>query len=153
MPIYDSRVDTQLHIDKVRGRLADFIINLQSRALEHDMSKFSSPEKEAYDELTPALRNVEYGSQEYKDIIAQLRPAIDHHYNHNRHHPEYYSNGIGGMSLLDLLEMLADWKAAGERGEKSVGFEKAFDINKRRFSINPQLAGILWNTACEMGWV
>jgi hypothetical protein len=150
---YDSTVDTRVHIAKVQGLLADVITILQSRGTEHDLSKFSSPEKEAYDELTPKLRDVQYGSEEYKEIIREMRPAIDHHYQKNRHHPEYYSNGIGGMSLIDLLEMLVDWKAASERSEKSVSFEKAFDINKKRFDINPQLAGILWNTACELDWV
>lgn len=153
MPTYDSAVDTRIHIAKVQALLGDFAACLMARGAEHDLSKFATPEKEAYDELTPKLRNVEYGSQAYKDIIAQLRPAIDHHYSKNRHHPEYYSDGIGGMSLLDLLEMLADWKAASERSETSVSFEKSFDINKKRFDINPRLAGILWNTACEMGWV
>ena len=150
---YDSTVDSRVHIAKVTGLLADIITILQSRGTEHDLSKFSSPEKEAYDELTPKLRGVEYGSPAYEAIIKELRPAIDHHYSKNRHHPEYYSNGIGGMSLIDLLEMLVDWKAASERSEKSVSFERAFTINKKRFNINPQLAGILWNTACELGWL
>lgn len=153
MPSYDSSADTRAHVAKVQSLLANICAVLQTRAAEHDLSKFESPEKETYDELTPKLRNVEYGSKEYKEIITEMRPAIDHHYSVNRHHPEYYSNGVGGMSLIDLLEMIADWKAASERDERSVSFEKAFVISRNRFNINPQLAGIIWNTACELGWI
>lgn len=152
MPSYDSTVDTRIHIAKVQGLLADICAVLQSRAAEHDLSKFASPEKEAYDELTPQMRNVEYGSKEYKDLLAQMRPAIDHHYQKNRHHPEYYSNGIGGMSLIDIIEMIVDWKASSERN-KGGSFEKSLKINTERFRIDPRLAGIIWNTACELGWI
>jgi Family of unknown function (DUF5662) len=133
--------------------LTDMIINLQSRAVVHDHSKLQSPEREAYNELTPKLRCVSYGTKEYKTILQQFRPAIDHHYAHNRHHPEYYSNGIAGMSLLDLLEMLADWKASSDRIPQAVSLEKAFNINKERFKIDPVLYGIMWNTAKELGWL
>ena len=34
----------------------------------------------------------------------------------NRHHPEHFGeDGIRGMNLPDVVEMLCDWKAASER--------------------------------------
>jgi hypothetical protein len=53
------------------------------------------------------------------------------------------------MSLLDVLEMLADWKGASERyGPSSL----ALDYNIKRWNISPQLAAILENTVTELGW-
>jgi hypothetical protein len=60
-------------------------------------------------------------------------------------------HGILGMSLFDLLEMLADWKAATERhadGNMATSLEK----NIQRFHIGPELAQILKNTLKETGW-
>jgi hypothetical protein len=64
----------------------------------------------------------------------------------NSHHPEHYSNGIQGMSLLDVIEMLCDWKAAGLRHADGNIF-KSLEINKDRYKISTQLYSILFNTA------
>ncbi len=61
-------------------------------------------------------------------------------------------SGINGMSLLDLIEMLCDWKAAGER-HADGSMERSLTINRERFKISPQLQSILENTAREMGWL
>ena len=50
------------------------------------------------------------------------------------------------MNLLSLIEMLADWKAAGERG-KDGNIYKSIEINSERFGISKQLKKILINTA------
>jgi len=47
-----------------------------------------------------------------------MKPAIEHHYKNNRHHPEHFNNGIDEMNLVDLIELLCDWKAASERNKK-----------------------------------
>jgi hypothetical protein len=53
--------------------------------------------------------------------------GLKHHYAHNRHHPEFFGeDGVDGMSLVDVIEMLADWKAATEHHDdgdlaKSLG--------------------------------
>ena len=56
------------------------------------------------------------------------------------------------MSLLDLVEMLADWKAAGKR-HKDGSMAASLRINIDRFQISPQLAKILENTLKEMHWL
>jgi len=77
--------------------------------------------------------------------------ALKHHYENNSHHPEHYPNGINGMSLLDLIEMLADWKAAGMR-HADGDMQKSLEINKKRFGMSDQLAEIFQNTIKELGW-
>lgn len=149
---YDSTQDTKEHIQTVRRYLNRLIELLYARAADHDRSKLQDPEKAIFDEVTPRLRGLTYGSDEYKSSLADMKPALDHHYANNSHHPEHYPNGIDGMSLLDLIEMLCDWKAATERhADGSVS--KSLEINKDRFKIDDQLQGILLNTARELGWV
>jgi hypothetical protein len=108
-----------------------------------------TPEKELFDEFTPKLAGSTYGSDEYKEMLKGLKPALDHHYLYNSHHPEHYDNGIDGMNLLDLVEMFYDWKAASER-HKNGDILKSIEINKIRFNMSDQLVSILNNTAKEM---
>ncbi len=149
---YDSRVDTWKHIDTVRRYLAAIIHSLQHRADVHDRSKLNSPEREMFDEFTPKLRDLTYGSPEYKACTAAMGTALQHHYEHNSHHPEHYLLGIAGMSLLDLIEMLADWKAAGERHADGGDIRRSIDLNRERFHISEQLEHVLLNTVEELGW-
>ena len=148
---YDSTQDTLDHIDKVRSRLATVTLLLQGRAAQHDTSKLAEPEKSGYDQLTVKLKDCVYGSDEYRAALAEAKPVIDHHYAANSHHPEHYPNGIAGMSLLDVIEMLADWKAASER-TKQGSIAQSLEHNKTRFGISDQLAAILENTVKELGW-
>ena len=146
---YDSTNDTKAHIARVADMVTLCADLLELRAKAHDESKLKSPEKEIFDEMTPKLKDSTYGSEEYKGFLAQMKPALDHHYAANSHHPEHYPNGIDGMSLLDLLEMLCDWKAAGERhANGSIG--RSLEVNQDRFKIGDQLYAILWNTIREL---
>ena len=145
---YDSIKDTIEHINNVRSKILKVVADLIERGFRHDASKLESPEKEYYDKYTSALRTLEYGSQAYKDTLKKMQPAIDHHYSVSRHHPEYFADSINGMNLIDLLEMVIDWKAAGERHTlKPTDIFKSIDINAERFHIEPQLVQILKNTA------
>lgn len=128
-------------------------MKLMERALVHDDSKLQEPEKSAFDRLKGySLSNMDYGSEEYRACLRAEKPAIQHHYEKNSHHPEHYPNGIDGMSLLDLVEMMMDWKAATERMAKGGDIEHSIYANGDRFSISPQLRQILLNTMKEMGW-
>lgn len=142
---YDSKGDTLEHIKKVNEYLIDASLELLTRAKYHDTSKMFSPEKSLFDVMTPKLKNLVFGSEEYKQSLAQLKPALDHHYKNNRHHPEYFENGIDGMNLFDIIEMFYDWKAAGERN-KGGSVDKSIEINKDRFKMSDQLVNILKNT-------
>ena len=145
MEKYDSREDTMKHMRRVETLIDKVRFELDERGASHDRSKLQSPEKECFDEITPLLKGTTYGSQEYKDTLNRMRPAIDHHQKNNRHHPEYFENGIAGMNLIDLVEMICDWKAASER-HADGDIYKSLEINMKRFGIEPQLLSILKNT-------
>jgi hypothetical protein len=103
-------------------------------------------EKDLFDEYTPKLSAVTYGSKEYQEMLAKLKPALAHHYASNSHHAEHYPDGINGFDLLDLLEMFCDWKAATLR-HNDGNILKSIEHNTKRFNISTQLAQIFKNTA------
>lgn len=157
---YDSRPETQEHIDRVGDFLKDAILNLEERMEVHDASKLVEPELSAFDIATPKLAGLVYGSEEYKQSLRDLGPALAHHFEHNDHHPEHFENGVRGMSLMALIEMLCDWRAASERvkqrtddPEKVSSFESGLLHNKERFGISDDLYEILLNTARELEMV
>src|SRR5690554_941138 len=106
---------TLAHKLRVADMLTDCAAELMRRAIHHDDSKFSPAEYDGFAEATPKLRGLTYGTDEYKAALAELKPSLDAHYAANSHHPEHFGAGINGMTLLDLIEMLCDWKAATER--------------------------------------
>lgn len=164
---YDSRPDTYEHIGKVRVYLSRAVRSLLARADNHDASKLVEPEKSAFDVATPKLAALEYGTDEYKQSLADLGAALEHHYAVNSHHPEHYQDGIRGMTLLDLVEMLVDWKAASERMRKPMpaapgrpeaptydnDFGRSIALNQERFGYGDELRSILENTARELGFI
>lgn len=135
----------------VCGWIGYIIQDLFQRAIVHDDSKFSPEELEAFEEATPNLKNLTYGSEEYRAELRKIKPAIQHHYQQNRHHPEYFEfeadgiHGIDGMNLVDLIEMVCDWIAAVKR-VKDGDIYKSLPINQERFHIDKQLYGIIQNT-------
>ena len=58
-------------------------------------------------------------------------------------------SGIYGMSLLDILEMLIDWKSATLRHEDG-NILKSIEINQKRFGYSNELKTILLNTVKEL---
>ena len=149
---YDSTEDTQKHRARVRELICNCMMNLFERSAVHDASKLETPEKEIFDEMTPKLKASTYGSEEYKKMLAGMKPALDHHYTANSHHPEHYPCGVESMTLLDILEMLCDWKAAGER-HANGSIERSLTVNRERFKISDQLFHVLENTARELRWI
>lgn len=148
---YDSTADTEAHILEVFFAIEKVRSALQRRSEIHDQSKLVSPEKEAYDIITPRLRGLTYGSGEYRASLREMKPAIDHHYAHNSHHPEHTPDGIAGMDLIDLVEMFCDWYA-GTKRHADGSLEKSIPHNQERFGISPQLTQILENTRRNLGW-
>jgi hypothetical protein len=158
---YDSTLDTMAHIARVRELLELCRTCLAARQEHHDASKLIEPEKSVFDAMTPKLKGSTYGSEEYKGFLAAMKPALDHHYASNRHHPEHnlpkYQSGnhlpsLRGMTLLDLLEMLCDWKAAGER-HANGNIEASLKHNRERFGISDEMFAVLENTARELEWM
>jgi hypothetical protein len=142
---YDSTKETIAHCKRVQELLYTMASLLIRQGINHDASKLESPEKELFDTMTPKLKDCTYGSEEYKSFLKDLKPALDHHYKVNSHHPEHTDNGFSGMNLLDVLELFCDWKAASER-HKNGNFQKSIEINAKRFNMDPQLVQIFENT-------
>jgi Family of unknown function (DUF5662) len=149
----DSTTETLEHIERVRDLISAVVAGLYRRAHSHDESKLREPEKSAFDSLSLKLKDTVYGSEEYKAALREIKPAIEHHYQNNPHHPEYWPNGLLDMSLLDIVEMLADWKAATERMKDGGDLRRSILLNKDRFKIDDQLYYILLNTAKELKWI
>lgn len=173
--------ETAKHIRRVQELLGEMLKNLHERARVHDESKWSPEEWPYFADATARLRGLTYGSPEYKASLDAIRPGVEHHQRTNSHHPEFRGyaecNGcfkrhpdgflgpcgcgytqftrrsdIGAMSLLDLVEMLADWKAAGER-HADGSLARSIEVNASRFEIPPPITRLLITTATELGWL
>lgn len=149
---YDSTGDTLKHSLRVGALMNALIHELVDRSVRHDLSKTEEPELAVFNEFTPKLKDLTYGSEEYKACLAAMRPALEHHYAVNAHHPEHHQHGIDDMTLVDLAEMLADWKAATER-HTDGDLTKSLEIQRERFGISDQLLRVLANTAVHFGWL
>lgn len=146
MTIFECRYETQKHIEKVRKYIRFITDKLTTRGVNHDAVKLDTPEVELFAEYTDVLKNLEYNSPEYKENLSKLSVALDHHYANCRHHPEHFQNGINDMNLVDIVEMLCDWKAASER-QHNGNLLTSIEQNASRFKMTDQLKQILLNTA------
>jgi len=144
-----TNYSTMEHIQNVQKYMASFIDKLMYRLLNHDKSKMENPELLYFVQFTSKLKELTYGSDEYEQSLKDMKPALDHHYAWNFHHPEHNKNGINGMTLVDLIEMLADWTSSVKRSPNG-SIIKSLEINKKRFGISDQLYEILENTIREL---
>lgn len=150
--MYDSRPDTYAHIATVRGYLLQIVNLLMYRGHDHDLSKLTEPELAVFNEFTPKLRDSTYGSKDYYEFLDGMGEGLGHHYAVNDHHPEHFQNGIHDMDLVQLMEMLADWKAATLR-HADGSLRKSIFENATRFMYDDQMTNLLLRTADNMGWL
>jgi len=140
------RAETMTHKALVRALTTRLATRIIDAGKAHDDSKLIAPEMDFFAEHSVKLSKLEYGTPEYHKQLEEIKPAIDHHYGNNRHHPEHYPNGISGMNLVDVIEMLCDWKASSQRYFNG-NILKSIDINVKRFNISEDFASVLRNTA------
>lgn len=140
------------HQDTVRAGLAMAASILVVRAITHDRSKIAEPEITGFTQLKNDhdLSTYPYASEEYRAALRQHKPVIQDHYAKNDHHPEHFPNGIAGMSLMALIEMLADWDAAKDRSPGGNLLDSILK-NADRFGYDAVITQILINTAVELG--
>lgn len=148
MTKYNSKDDTNKHRLGVGFLLSDVATELLKRADNHDLSKLQSPEKEMFDIWRPKLDSLPIDSDAYKEALRQMGSALQHHYEHNSHHPENHVGGISGMNLIDLIEMVCDWMAAAKRKDPNGKVDLVWA--KERFGIDEQLLSIISNTIGEL---
>ena len=145
MTKYETMRETYKHKQIVNQFIGDVIKELIFRGVNHDNSKIGEFEVDIFTEYTPKLANSTFGSDEYKQFLKEMKPALDHHYSENKHHPEHFENGVLGMDLIDLLEMICDWKAATLR-HNNGDIMKSVEINQERFGYSDELKQIFINT-------
>lgn len=142
----DSLRSNYEHIYLVQKLLASAQIELMRRQFTHDRSKLVPPEQQMFEEVTQNLSELTYGSEAYEQQRQEMMGnALGHHYAHNRHHPEYFLEGIEGMNLFDVIEMFLDWMAATQR-HTDGDINRSIEINKGRFGMSEQLVRIFQNT-------
>lgn len=86
---HDSEPETREHIRQVAERLKKVCTELRDRGYWHDASKLGPNEKPYFDEATPKLKALSYGTDEYRAALREIKPALEHHYANNPHHPEH----------------------------------------------------------------
>ena len=136
---------TLKHKALVARFMVGFAARLTWRALVHDNSKFWAQERGIYAKVVPGFEGLEYGSPAYRAHAAKLGPKA--HVAANSHHPEHYPQGVRGMTLLDVVEMSCDWRAAAQRGNTNP--HQSVEISRKRFAIDDQLNCILHNSVKE----
>jgi hypothetical protein len=142
----DSTDISMLCLNTGKVSLRTFVFQLLKRAIIHDISKYSISESKGFSRLTHELKKIEYGTPQYKLMLAKLRPTIDLHYSRNPHHPEYHgSKNILNMNLFDFVEMFYDWKAAGRRG-KDGDISKSILVQQAKLGLETYTVAILINT-------
>lgn len=164
----NPRAETYKHIRRVAELTLGMAKMLIDRAVLHDDSKLLPPEAPLFEASTEKLSSLTYGTDEYRAALREIKPAIEHHYAANRHHPEFHGSHVctqcaaddraqpctcggprrpdlSGMNLIDLLEMLCDWKAAGERHDDG-DIVASVHKNQSRFGYSDELKQIMLNT-------
>jgi len=105
------------------------------RLFVHDASKFSHREWIAYDAQKKAGFD--------KPKSTQFLEALNHHYNHNDHHPEHWILNLRGqepqalkMPIMAVHEMVCDWIGSS----KSYGddMQEWLDKNFNTFNLHPE---------------
>ena len=141
-----------LHKQSVKVGIQRIIDELADRAEKHDDDKF---ETEVFDSFYNALDkfiNTKFGERNWELAMDEIGDSLFKHYSASPHHAQHYENGINGTNLLDLIEMMVDWKSASNSyGDSS--FEESLRVQKKRFGIDDQLYGILTNTAIKLGYM
>lgn len=140
-----TNAETMRHILTIRALLSECVLELMGRGDAHDKSKLREPEVDTFVKYTPILAGLTYGSDEYKQALKEMGPALDNHYKCNRHHPEHFENGMAGMNLFDMLEMLIDWKAATLR-HADGDLHDSVQKNIGRFDMPEPIVRLIENT-------
>ena len=129
-----------VHVSSIRTNLAKIASALICRASVHDDSKLSKEQLDRYIARHQEIHHLQYGSPERDEVEAKYEYLIEAHHNEYRHHPEHFEHGIDDMNLVDVIEMLCDWAAAG------ADIEQSLKLNQKKYCISPQLMTLIENT-------
>ena len=135
----------KFHVIKI---IHGLVSELLQRAAVHDDSKLTEPEVSGFSDNIVKFSEVQtcYLSKVYVNISDQSLTTKQIHWAQNAHHPEYHEAGINGMSLLDIIEMVADWIASCPRYVVLAHAVDMIDKQRERFNIDDQLYSVIINT-------
>lgn len=144
--------DVLRHREKVQQNVDDIVRVLKVRGQSHDLSKMERLETLCYMEPVHMLNNtdIQFGTEEYAEQTSKMGEGLKHHIKVNDHHIEHHAEGLKGMSLCMLLEMLCDWKAAAERNGGVFDVERSINHVLKDREHGEIVAAILRNTVKEL---
>ena len=149
---FEVLCDTITHIGEVQEAIEIVAGQLHQRGIAHDRTKLQELEFDTFVSTRPKFKKANYGTPEYQECIELAKPGVDHHYANNRHHTGFHKNGIDDMTLIDVIEMICDWKAAARRSpDKNLEDTLEYAFNK--YEIGEQLARMILNTLSELKWI
>jgi len=148
---FEVLLDVIRHVSEVQENMEDIAHDLKMRSISHDRSKFDDPEFSTFVRTRPEFRVANYGTPEYEAVVEKAREGVDHHYANNRHHTAYHPNGVKDMNLLDLLEMLADWKAASRRSP-DLTFMDSLPRAFKKYEMDETIQTLMRNTIEYLSW-
>ena len=144
-------VKNNIYLFQESEKYNDIFDELTLRAANHDKSKFSEPELTPYIWLTwnyhCAWNNIPFELPIGMD--QKIRDAKIHHFSNNRHHPEWHLDP-NEMTIVDLIEMVCNWKAVGQEfGEKSL-VDYADRVLGKRFNFSQKKINLIWDLIHKM---
>lgn len=98
---------TWQHIDLVIRYLLSAQFELSKRIVTHDRTKLLSPEREKFAQTTSKLWGMTYGSPEYNNQDV-LKEALAHHYEYNRHHPQFFEPRPESDDICNFKTIVTD---------------------------------------------
>jgi len=150
--VIDTLAEILQHRAYVKANLDQIRAELEQLGDLHDLSKLDEEEFDAFCSTREDFKRANYGDALYKKCTERIKSAVERHYKLNRHHTGYHENGFADMDLIDILEMLADWKAASRRSPL-LSFEdslpKAFEMH----NIPENMQKHILATLKRLGWI
>lgn len=148
----DFKKETQDHRMQVAAMLERVATELRNRQKNHDKSKLAEPELSGYTAMIPQISKYPRGSEEQKRVFARFKHIIDHHYRNNRHHAQFFKNGIKDMNLVDVFEMICDWCSAAYQREGARDMVKVVAGNKDWMGFSDEFEAVLENTVRDFNF-
>ena len=117
------------HVRIVQEQILGFCHTLIFEAFQHDQSKWSDEEYDAFVASRESLRGSKDGTDE--DYQKHLKgEAIQHHILNNSHHPEYWDKIGETMPLHEIIAMFFDWRSRSLQRKSSMDDFWKYNIDK-----------------------
>lgn len=156
--LFASRTWRHIHLVRNNLRLMQGyqginLTQLESRAQDHDQSKFSKDEIEGYAYLNWRYYHASRGITVVytPEIETLIRQSMVHHYSCNHHHPEYFAE-LNDIDDIDIVEMVCDWTAMSQELNLNSGSAMTWARANldRKWKFTPPLTARIFNAINEL---